>query len=594
MPLILRNTINRALTSTEIDGNNVFLDSTKLNKTGDSVSLATNGLQVGTNQIVTNASKVGIGGTPTAPFHVFSDTQIDGAVSGTGFAESVQDVVGGMVGSNTETGLTVTYDDSSGKLNFNVNDPTITLTGDMTGSSTITNLSNTSIATALRSITVTGTNAVARNLYDKLSDFKTILDFGAVPDGITECGVFIQNALNSGNKTIYVPDGNYLVSTDIIVPFAVTLIFGRAAIFLAGANNLAFFKITTSTSLFQIINPRLNGNTKTGVIGFDFSNVGNGVISFPRLTGMTTGIYLRTLVSNLIIETPIISTVTNGIIVSNGSSGVQIRHPTVSGYTGVAAIDISNGVNPTYNVNVTGGFMTMGAIGIRDAGIATKITGTRFDANTVADISLISGSVGFSGSTTNHTGTGTVAYLGRNADSANINHPIMLASARTTGLFDFDGSNTNCTRFNILGAASINTPIGTTTGIDYIPVNITGAFTPTIVGSTSAGTATYTVQKGIYSKIGNVIEFVLEIAWSSHTGTGNLRVSGLPLTGFSGSNALATFNVLPENITYTGSISAIPISTTSIELQTYSSGASKAPLAIDADGSLQITGKVLI
>jgi hypothetical protein len=495
-------------------------------------------------------------------------------VSSTGFVESVQDVVGAMVTGNTENGLLVTYDDSNGKLNFDVGDPTITLTGDTTGSGTITNLSNTSISTSLRTITVTGTNAVPRSIYEKLGDFKSIL--------------------NSGNKTIYVPDGNYLISTDIVMPPQVTLIFARGALFLAGANNITFFKITTSSSLFQIINPRMNGNTKTGVIGFDFSNVSSGIISFARLHAMETGIYLRTLVNNLILESPIISSVTNGIKVSDGSSGVQIRHPTISVYTGAAAIDISSGTNPTYNVNITGGYITSGAIGISDAGIATKVTGTRFFSNTVADISLISGSVGFSGDTTNHTGTGAVAYLGRNADSAKINHPIMLASARTTGLFDFDGTNTNCTQFSILGAALINTPVGTTTGINYIPVNTTGTFTPTIVGSTSAGTATYTVQKGIYSKIGNVIEFVLEIAWSSHTGTGNLRVSGLPLTGFSGSNALATFNVLPENITYTGSISAIPISTTSIELQTYSSGSNKAALPIDTDGTLQITGKVLI
>ncbi|BCV08078.1 MAG: hypothetical protein CM15mL4_1310 [uncultured marine virus] len=34
--------------------------------------------------------------------------------------EEVQDIVGGMVSGNTETNITVTYDDSAGKLNFNV------------------------------------------------------------------------------------------------------------------------------------------------------------------------------------------------------------------------------------------------------------------------------------------------------------------------------------------------------------------------------------------------------------------------------------------------------------------------------------------
>ena len=43
-----------------------------------------------------------------------------GAVSD--FTEAVQDVAGGMVSSNTETNIAVTYDDASGKLNFAVDD----------------------------------------------------------------------------------------------------------------------------------------------------------------------------------------------------------------------------------------------------------------------------------------------------------------------------------------------------------------------------------------------------------------------------------------------------------------------------------------
>ena len=65
------------------------------------------------------------------------------------FTESVQDVVGGMVSTNTESGISVTYDDANGKLDFNVNDPTISLTGDVTGSATMTDLGNVSIATTI-------------------------------------------------------------------------------------------------------------------------------------------------------------------------------------------------------------------------------------------------------------------------------------------------------------------------------------------------------------------------------------------------------------------------------------------------------------
>lgn len=60
--------------------------------------------------------------------------------------EVIQDIVGGMVSSNTEYGISVTYTDSNGKLNFNVNDPVVALSGDATGSATMTNLNNITIA----------------------------------------------------------------------------------------------------------------------------------------------------------------------------------------------------------------------------------------------------------------------------------------------------------------------------------------------------------------------------------------------------------------------------------------------------------------
>jgi len=57
-----------------------------------------------------------------------------------------------------------------------------------------------------------------------------------------------------------------------------------------------------------------------------------------------------------------------------------------------------------------------------------------------------------------------------------------------------------------------------------------GTFTPTIVGSTSAGTGTYTTNTGKYTKIGNVVTFQVYINWTTHTGTGNMRIGNLPFT----------------------------------------------------------------
>ena len=66
------------------------------------------------------------------------------------FTEEVQDIVGTMINpTNIEAGLSVTYDDETGKINFDVNDPTITLSGDVTGTATMTNLGSIDITTTV-------------------------------------------------------------------------------------------------------------------------------------------------------------------------------------------------------------------------------------------------------------------------------------------------------------------------------------------------------------------------------------------------------------------------------------------------------------
>lgn len=66
-------------------------------------------------------------------------------------AERIQDIVGAMVTDpNTESGIAVTYDDTNGKLDFDTNDFSITLTGDVTGSGTVTNLGNVSFAATIQ------------------------------------------------------------------------------------------------------------------------------------------------------------------------------------------------------------------------------------------------------------------------------------------------------------------------------------------------------------------------------------------------------------------------------------------------------------
>lgn len=55
-----------------------------------------------------------------------------------------------------------------------------------------------------------------------------------------------------------------------------------------------------------------------------------------------------------------------------------------------------------------------------------------------------------------------------------------------------------------------------------------GTFTPTIIGTTTAGAGTYSNQIGRYTKIGRIVTAQIFVNWSAHTGTGDMRLSGLP------------------------------------------------------------------
>ena len=89
--------------------------------------------------------------------------------------DGIKNIVGGMVSGNTENGISVTYDTTNKNLDFNVSDPTLTYTGDVTGSGTMTNLGNTSIAlTTVKNKAFNGTAPASKsNSFDVAHNLDT-------------------------------------------------------------------------------------------------------------------------------------------------------------------------------------------------------------------------------------------------------------------------------------------------------------------------------------------------------------------------------------------------------------------------------------
>ena len=81
--------------------------------------------------------------------------------------ERIEDIVGAMVSSNSEAGISVTYDDTNGKLDFDVADFTITLGGDLTGNVTVTDLANATLTATIAANSVAlGTDTTGNYVED--------------------------------------------------------------------------------------------------------------------------------------------------------------------------------------------------------------------------------------------------------------------------------------------------------------------------------------------------------------------------------------------------------------------------------------------
>ncbi len=126
-----------------------------------------------------------------------------------------------------------------------------------------------------------------------------------------------------------------------------------------------------------------------------------------------------------------------------------------------------------------------------------------------------------------------------------------------------------------------------------------GSWTPTIVGSTTAGTASYTVAQGYYTKIGNRVFLQCYIHWSSGTGTGNLLIGNLPFTSSSSSNSQGGFVIsYINNVGLTASNYAFALlqaNKTTVDIFQYPvGGGATNPVAYDASGELVISGQYFV
>lgn len=127
-----------------------------------------------------------------------------------------------------------------------------------------------------------------------------------------------------------------------------------------------------------------------------------------------------------------------------------------------------------------------------------------------------------------------------------------------------------------------------------------GSFTPVVTGGTTAGSATYSTQVGRYTRIGDTVNFTLQLVWSSHTGTGDIKVTGLPYTSEDSSGQHYVFSVATDGgLTYTDGdslLARLQANSNEITVETEDGAGNNGAvtLASNSSGRLNITGQYFI
>jgi hypothetical protein len=198
----------------------------------------------------------------------------------------------------------------------------------------------------------------------------------------------------------------------------------------------------------------------------------------------------------------------------------------------------------------------------------------------------LSGSAGTSGQVLKSTGAGTVPIWGTAAavDATTYVGTTAIALNRASAsqvLTGIEGITFPATQVASADANTLD---------DYEE----GTFTPSAIGTGTAGTGTYTAQVGQYTKVGRLVFFRTIVNWTAHTGTGDLQVSGLPFTVGGGTAVTVIYTNLtsPASTLVVADLDGSTDKTRLFSL-TLATGV-RVTLAMDTATNLSITGFYII
>ena len=262
--------------------------------------------------------------------------------------EEIEDIVGAMFSSNTESGLSVTYQSSDGTLDVDVDDFSITLTGDVTGAGTVTNLGNVSFATTIAANSVAlGTDTTGPYVSDISVDSGELTASESNDGGET-------NSVTLGLANSGVSAGTY--GSASAIPALTIDAFGRVTA--ASTNAVDTYSgwsqaadsgttksVVEGTTMTlaggEGIDTSISGSTVT-VSGEDATATNKGIASFNSTHfGISSGA--------ISISTEFIEDTVGAMFSSNSESGITVTYQDSDG-----TIDLSTSVTQTPAITSNG------------------------------------------------------------------------------------------------------------------------------------------------------------------------------------------------------------------------------------------------
>ena len=201
----------------------------------------------------------------------------------------------------------------------------------------------------------------------------------------------------------------------------------------------------------------------------------------------------------------------------------------------------------------------------------------------------------------------TQVDIGSAADQVSLNYMLGDMAFQNAAAINVDQAVINTATVSSAAVTAFsNIPLLTGGGFKFPPTQVPsgdantlddyeeGTFTPTVIGGSTAGTATYVNRSGRYTKIGNRVYYQIWIEYNSHTGTGAMRIDGLPFTSNSTLYSWNAATVYLDDIALTASHVAqayVERNATYVALQSYPTGGGAAVnVSIDPAGNVLLSG----